>query len=145
MDGILLITRKLPYDSGVIVSVRHLERILRKDGIPARVYEYETEEELVRVAAASPERAVDIHVPAFSDDALKKIMNCGKRIMLSIHSTICNLQAEEGMLERIFTIGKTYEDRLQISCPSLRETKGMNAFSSGIAGDPSRKTQFRRT
>lgn len=131
MNGILLITRKLPYDSGVIVSVRHLEKILRCNGVSARVYEYETEEELVRVAVNSPERAVDIHVPAFSDEALEKIMSCGKRIMLSIHSTICNLQAEEGMLERIFTIGKTYGDRLQISCPSRREKRGMNAFSSG--------------
>jgi glycosyltransferase involved in cell wall biosynthesis len=47
--------------------------------------------------------------------------------VLSIHSTLCNLQAEEGVYARLLSWARRYPELL-LTCPSAREVKGMNAL-----------------
>ena len=131
MTAIAFLTRKVGFDSGVVVSIRHLRQTLAAQGVASEYAEFGSDEELVRLARESSARYLDIHVPSFSDEAFDQVMQTGKTVMLSIHSTLCNLQAEEGMLLRLFRLGRRYQERLLISCPSFREVVAMNAIQAG--------------
>ena len=131
MTAIAFFTRKVGYDSGVVVSLRHLRRVLAEHGLESEYAEFTSDEELVRLARTSVADCLNIHVPSFSDETLAQVLQTGKRVMLSIHSTLCNLQTESGMLLRLFRLGRQYQDRLLISCPSAREVVGMNALGAG--------------
>ena len=106
MTAIAFLTRKVGFDSGVVVSIRHLRQTLAAQGVASEYAEFGSDEELVRLARESSARYLDIHVPSFSDEAFEQVMQTGKTVMLSIHSTLCNLQAEEGMLLRLFRLGR---------------------------------------
>ena len=106
MTDLLIITREVGYDSGVIVSIRHLAAVLEQAGISVRTCRFSTEEELWELAKEAPEACLNIHVPSFKDETLAQIMTLGKPVLLSIHSTLCNLQTEAGLLERIFRMGR---------------------------------------
>ena len=131
MTDLLIITREVGYDSGVIVSIRHLAAVLEQAGISVRTCRFSTEEELWELAREAPEACLNIHVPSFKDETLAQIMTLGKPVLLSIHSTLCNLQTEAGLLERIFRMGRLYGGQLLFSCPSGPETEAMNALHSG--------------
>lgn len=129
--SVAIITKKMSYDTGVIVSIRHLSKVLENAGIPHKVYYYTDEHELVNLVENCAETHINLQVPSFSDETLKTVISIGKPVMLSIHSTLCNMQVEEGMLGRVFCLGEKYGDRMLISCPSERETLAMNSFNKG--------------
>ena len=129
--SVAIITKKMSYDTGVIVSIRHLSKVLENAGIPHKVYYYTDEHELVNLVENCDETHINLQVPSFSDETLKTVISIGKPVMLSIHSTLCNMQVEEGMLGRVFCLGEKYGDRMLISCPSERETLAMNSFNKG--------------
>lgn len=126
-NGIHFLLKKLNYDSGVMVSVRHLCRILETNGIAHLVSYYENEADLVRLVKESPYSCINLHVPSFSDETLKEILSVHDNVVLSIHSTMCNLQVEENSMERLLNFaGEDYKN-LRVTCPSLCEVDGFNA------------------
>lgn len=127
MTDMTMFLKRLPYESGVLVSVRHLEAVLHAAGMPAHLVLYDDDADLLAQAQHTKSQCLDLQVPSFSDDTMAAIMQLGKRIVLSIHSTLCNLQAEEGVYARLISWGHRYPG-LRLTCPSAREVKGMNAL-----------------
>lgn len=127
MTDMTMFLKRLPYESGVLVSVRHLEAVLHAAGMPVHLALYDDDADLLAQAQHTESQYLDLQVPSFSDDTMAAIMQLGKRIVLSIHSTLCNLQAEEGVYARLISWGHQYP-RLRLTCPSAREVKGMNAL-----------------
>lgn len=122
--GIFL--KKLDYTSGVKVSVMHLMKLLIKNGIPYEFYEYSSDQDLLMKILACNCDCINLQVPSFSDETLELIMGKCPNVVLSIHSTLCNLQVEDNSLNRLIKMGKDYPN-LRVTCPSESETLGMNA------------------
>ena len=57
---------------------------------------------------------------------MERIMSLHRNVVLSIHSTLCNLQVEDNCLNRMIEFGRKYPN-LRITCPSECETLAMNA------------------
>lgn len=83
--------------------------------------------ELVALVRDCDSFCIDLQVPSFSDDAMDAIMATGKNVVLSLHSTMCNLQAEEGIYKRLLHWGDMYPS-LRLTWPSEREVAGLNAI-----------------
>lgn len=129
MRDLAIFIKDTGFETGVAVSVRHLATILQKNNIDFDVYWYKDDEELLKGVEQCDSRCINLQMPSFSDDTMEKIRATGKKIVLSIHSTLCNLQAEDDVLPRIVHWSKEADKRFKITCPSKKETIGMNAFS----------------
>ena len=122
--GIFL--KKLGYTSGVMVSVSHLCGVLERAGIGYRIYDYRDDEELTELVRNCTCSCINLQVPSFSDETMERIMSLHRNVVLSIHSTLCNLQVEDNCLNRMIEFGRKYPN-LRITCPSECETLAMNA------------------
>lgn len=119
--------KKLPYESGVAVSVKHLCKELNDSHITYELRNYKDDEELLSMVKNCKSKCINLQVPSFSDETMNNIMNTGKNIVLSIHSTMCNIQTEEGLYARFGRWAKLYPC-LRFTCPSKSETDGFNAL-----------------
>ena len=127
MKGIHILTKNVGYESGVVVSLRHLCRILDEEGIPHLMEFYENDEDLLGKVFDGSFSCINIHVPAFRDETLYAMLAAGKNVVVSIHSTLCNLQVEGDSLGRLLRLGSSGCSNLRFSCPSLCEVTGLNA------------------
>lgn len=116
--------KKLSYTSGVKVSVDHLCRVLNENGLAWQVYEYVNDEDLLHQVETCDCSCINLQVPSFSDRTMELIMRSKNNVVLSIHSTLCNLQVEDNCLDRLIEFGRKYP-RLAVTCPSLCETESM--------------------
>ncbi len=116
--------KKLSYTSGVKVSADHLCRVLNENNLAWQVYEYVDDEDLLRLVGNCDCNCINLQVPSFSDRTMGLIMRSKSNVVLSIHSTLCNLQVEDNCLDRLIEFGRKYP-RLVITCPSLCETASM--------------------
>ena len=126
MKNLGIFLKKLGYTSGVMVSVSHLCSILEQAGIEYRVFYYRDDEDLVGLVRDCGCSCINLQVPSFSDETMDRIMSLHKNVVLSIHSTLCNLQVEDNCLNRMIAFGRKYPT-LRITCPSECETAAMNA------------------
>ena len=123
--------KKLERESGVMVSVKHLKNNLDKAGFPADVCYYKDDSDLLDTVSRSDYQCIDLHVPSFRDDTLEKILSMHDNVVLSIHSTICNLQTEGDAFSRLLRLGSSGIKNLRFTCPSRVECEGLNAITEG--------------
>ncbi len=128
MNKLGIFVKDIGYDSGVVVSVRHLENTLRNAGISADVCYYSSDIELVKMIAGSNYACINLHALSYTDDTLNRILKIHDNVVVSIHSTLCNLQTEGDALERLIRYGNGTYRNLRFTCPSLCETVGFNEF-----------------
>ncbi len=128
MKGISILAHKVNYDSGVMVSVRHLSNVLKSAGIPCETDYYENDMELRRKASLCHSPCLNIQGLSFSNETLYDVLNMHKNVVVSIHSTMCNLQVEEDALPRLLELGGKERGNLTFTCPSESETVGLNSF-----------------
>ncbi|NLO97394.1 MAG: glycosyltransferase family 4 protein [Peptococcaceae bacterium] len=129
MKDLTIFIKDIGFDTGVVVSVRHLSALLRRNNIDFEVCWYKDDRDLLEQIIKCQSKCINLQVPSFSDEIMNKILELNKNIVLSIHSTMCNLQVEEGVLGRIVNWSKMNNKRFRITCPSLCETEGFNTFS----------------
>lgn len=127
MKDITIFLKELSYESGVYVSVKHLCANLENSGITFEVVRYCDDADLLCKVMRCDSRCINLQVPSFSDETLEKILQCKDNVVVSIHSTICNLQVEEGSLERIIRWGNSDYTNLRFTCPDHKECVGFNA------------------
>lgn len=130
MKDLTIFIKDIGYETGVVVSVRHLAAILQEDNIDFEIYRYKDDEDLLKGVTNCNSKCINLQVPSFSDETMDKIQATGKNIVLSIHSTMCNLQVEGDALTRIVNWSKNHNRNFRITCPSQSETDGFNAFSN---------------
>lgn len=130
MKDVTIFIKDIGYETGVVVSVRHLTAILQQHNVDFEVYSYKDDEDLLRGVTSCNSRCLNLQVPSFSDETMEKIRETSKNIVLSIHSTMCNLQVEGDALTRIVNWSKKHSGNFRITCPSESETAGFNAFSN---------------
>ena len=128
MKGIKILAHKVNYDSGVMVSVRHLSNVLGKTGVPCDLDFYVDDDELKRKASLCKSSCLNIQGMSFRNDTIYEILNRHKNVVVSIHSTMCNLQVEGDALPRLLELGKKGNRNLTFTCPSESETCGLNSF-----------------
>lgn len=129
MKDLTIFIKDIGFDTGVVVSVRHLSAILEKNGVDFDVFWYKDDDELLEGVKNCDSRCINLQVPSFSNETMEKIRATGKNVVLSIHSTMCNLQVEGDALTRIVDWSKDGDPNFRITCPSSSETDGFNAFS----------------
>lgn len=129
MKDLSIFIKDIGFDTGVVVSVRHLSALLEENKIDYEVLWYKNDRELVQGVKNCRSKCINLQVPSFSDQTMDEIFKMNKNIVLSIHSTMCNLQVEDGALERIINWSKEKNKNFRITCPSLCEVEGFNAFS----------------
>lgn len=125
--GIHFLTKRLDYESGVMISLKHLCKILNQVHIDHRLSFYEDDSELIKLITESPYSCINIHVPSFTDETLKEITDIHPNVVISIHSTMCNLQVEGNTLERMLKMGDGRYPSLRFTCPSACEVDGFQA------------------
>ena len=91
MKSLGIFLKKLGYTSGVMVSVSHLCGVLERAGIGYRIYDYRDDEELTELVRNCTCSCINLQVPSFSDETMERIMSLHRNVVLSIHSTLCNL------------------------------------------------------
>lgn len=128
MKGIGFFLRDVGFATGVEVSMQHLARILTEERVPFAVYHYKDDDDLVEQADACPYGCIDLQSMSFGDAALDRILAHHTNVVISIHSTMCNLQAEGDALARIAVLGDGSRPSLRFTCPSASETEGLAAF-----------------
>ena len=96
--------KKIDFESGVTVSVKHLCNNLDTTDISYEIVEYYDDEDLYKKALNCKSRCINLQVPSFSDETLEKILKVKDNVVISIHSTLCNLQVEEGSLIRLLNL-----------------------------------------
>ncbi len=126
MNGISIFAYRIDYDSGVVVSIRHLVEQLKKRKVNYELLFYKQDEELIEKIKNCRYECVNIQGLQFKDETLKKIVELKKNITISIHSTICNLQVEEQSFMRLLNMARSYP-QLKFTCPSYSETQGLSA------------------
>lgn len=130
MKDLRIFIKDVGFDTGVLVSTTHLSKILKEENIDFEVVQYKNDRDLLDHIENSHSKCINLQVPSFSDMTMDKILQMDKNIVLSIHSTMCNLQVEEGALSRIVNWSKQKNENFRITCPSLSETQGFNTFSN---------------
>ena len=127
--GICFFIKDFGYDSGVLVSLKHLSKILESQGIKNAISFYYNDQDLLqKVEQNANISCLNFHIPSFSDETLEIILRKHKNVVLSIHSTICNLQTEDQILSRLLYWGNQNRDNLLFTCPSSVETIGFNSI-----------------
>ena len=124
MNGISIFAYRVGYDSGVVVSIRHLIEQLKKRQVSYELIFYKNDEEFVEKVKTCRYECINIQGLQFKDETLKKIVDLKENITVSIHSTICNLQVEEQSFMRLLNLARMYP-QLKFTCPSYIETKGL--------------------
>lgn len=127
MKDISFFVKKIDFESGVTVSVKHLCKSLDTTDISYEIVEYCDDEDLYKKALNCKSRCINLQVPSFGDETLKKILKVKDNVVISIHSTLCNLQVEEGSLIRLLNLGNSEYKNLRFTCPSKCECDGLNA------------------
>ncbi|MBR5597573.1 MAG: hypothetical protein IKW30_09235 [Lachnospiraceae bacterium] len=120
--------KKIDFESGVTVSVNHLCRCLDDENIKYEIIYYENDEDLYEKAIQCTSKCINLQVPSFGDEVLKKILKVKDNVVISIHSTLCNLQVEEGSLGRLLEMGNSDYQNLRFTCPAQCECDGLNAL-----------------
>ena len=120
--------KKIDFESGVTVSVKHLCSNLDETDITYEVITYEDDADLYEKVKNCNSKCINLQVPSFSDEVLEKILAFKDNVVISIHSTLCNLQVEEGSLSRLLRLGNTDNKNLRFSCPAKCECDGLNAI-----------------
>lgn len=123
--------KKLERESGVMVSVKHLKNNLDAAGFTTDVCYYADDADLLEKVRTSDYKCINLHVPSFSDETLEQLLGMHENIILSIHSTICNLQTEGDAFSRLLRLGNSRIRNLRFTCPSLVECEGLNAVTEG--------------
>lgn len=116
--------------TGVTVSSDHLKAVLGKAGIDCAIMYYADDNGLLEAVKGNDANLYILQVPTFADDTLFAILKLGKKIVLGLHSTICNLQVEDNALMRLIRFSQLREAHFAISCPSKVEVDGFNSFSA---------------
>ncbi|GAA0176770.1 hypothetical protein SH2C18_01320 [Clostridium sediminicola] len=129
MKELTIFIKDIGLETGVVVSVRHLSAVLQQNNIDFEVVWYKDDLDLLKCVKNCNSKCINIQVPSFSDETMNKILQMDKNIVLSIHSTMCNLQVEGESLARIINWSKNKNKNFRITCPSLCETQGFNEFS----------------
>ena len=120
--------KKIDFESGVTVSVKHLCKCLDETDISYEVINYEDDTDLYEKVVNCNSKCINLQVPSFSDEVLEKILSVKNNVVISIHSTLCNLQVEEGSLSRLLKLGNTDYKNLRFTCPAKCECDGLNAI-----------------
>lgn len=123
--------KKLERESGVMVSVKHLKNNLDRIGFPTDICFYADNDDLIEQVKSTDYKCINLHVPSFSDETLEMILGMHDNVVLSIHSTICNLQTEEDAFARLLRFGNSGIRNLRFTCPSPAECEGLNAVTEG--------------
>lgn len=125
MKGISIFAYRIDYDSGVVVSIRHLIEQLKKRKINYELFFYKNDEELIEKVRQSHYTCINIQGLQFKDETLDQIVTLKSNITISIHSTICNLQVEEQSFLRLLKLAQNHP-QLKFTCPSYTETQGLS-------------------
>lgn len=131
MKAVGFFIKKLPTESGVMVSAKHLQANLQRSGIETDIVFYEDDPDLIRKVERADYACINLHVPSFTDETLQKLLHMHDNVILSIHSTICNLQTEGEAFERLLRLGNSGIPNLRFTCPSRTECYGLNALTEG--------------
>ena len=129
--NICFFIKKLDRETGVMVSVKHLKSNLDRVGFPTDICYYTDDSDLIEQVRNSDCKCINLHVPSFSDDTLHTLLGMHDNIVLSIHSTICNLQTEGDAFTRLLTLGNSGIKNLRFTCPAAVECEGLNAITEG--------------
>lgn len=130
MKDLAIFIKDIGFETGVSVSVRHLATVLREQDIDFDLFWYKDDEELLQAIEQCDSRCINLQGPSFSDETMEKIRATGKSIVLSIHSTMSHLQVEGDVLTRLVDWGKKAGKHFKMTCPSKKETVGLNALSN---------------
>ena len=130
MKDLTIFIKDIGFDTGVVVSVNHLSALLQQNNIAYEVYRYKDDHDLLEAVKSCNSKCINLQVPSFSDETMSRILQIHENVVLSIHSTMCNLQVEEGTLTRVVNWSKYKNNNFRITCPSLCETEGFNTFSN---------------
>ena len=128
MKDISFFLKKINFESGVTVSVRHLCATLDETDIKYEVVYYTDDADLYEKAISCDSKCINLQVPSFGDEVLEKILKEKDNVVISIHSTMCNLQVEEGSLNRLLRLGNSDYKNLRFTCPAKCECDGLNAI-----------------
>lgn len=128
MKDISFFVKQIDFESGVTVSVKHLCKNLDDEGISYEIINYIDDDDLRVKALECNSKCINLQVPSFGDDVLEKILSVKDNVVISIHSTLCNLQVEEGSLSRLLKLGNSGYNNLRFTCPSKCECDGLNAI-----------------
>lgn len=131
MKDIGFFIKKLDHESGVMVSLKHLQKNLSDAGIISEIKYYDDDYDLLNITDEKEWECINLHVPSFSDDTLDLLLNKHDNVVLSIHSTICNLQTEGEAFARILRLGNSGINNLRFTCPSKVECHGLNSITEG--------------
>lgn len=131
MVDFLILVKDFGKETGVSVSIQHLCRLMKENRITYRVIHYKNDNELIEAARKIDALVLMLQVPSFSDETLERILKIGRETTLVIHSTVAFMQAEEGVLSRVFGILSTKRERFSVCNPSMPEVTGFRAYLPG--------------
>lgn len=129
MLDFLILYKSFGHETGVSVSVHHLEALLKKENMKFAVLSYKDDNELLNIIRDIESKVIILQAPTFSYQTLLEILKYGREINLVIHSTISFLQVEEEAFEKVQKILAIKDRKFSISNPCQYEVEGFRAYA----------------